>query len=508
MNFKKYLPSFLGGKSERKFDAAIIDRTTADWVYSPIKDNEDLRRDYKILVTRARDAAKNNSLIQKYLNLVDDNVVGSKGFNLQMRIKNDNGQPDNIADNIVENGWYDFGRAKNGYFTIDGKVGCNDFTRLVCKTRKIDGEAFIQIFRGVDNPYGISFRLIDSLDIDPLYTVYGQDRNGVQIFMGIERDKYGKPLAYWTREDHNSPYYGSGNRVRIPAEQIIHIFKQEYPNQVRGVTALSGALQDINHLKGYLQAELIAARIGACQMGMFEPKEGEAKAKIIGDTKATETTPATYEMSPGAFMKVPKGYSFKQLAPTHPAGNFDGFNSLISRNIACGLNVSFPSLTGNADSLSYGTYRGFLIIERDSWMTEQEFIKENFLEIIFQEWLKSSLMNNALTSGKITLPFSKFAKYNQPEFFGKRWQWIDPLKDLAGAVLAIDNGLKSPQEVASDLGRDYTDIVDDLVAAKALLESKNFVTNAQMKNQGLNLPEIMKADEENDKKANDKTNSD
>lgn len=66
----------------------------------------------------------------------------------------------------LETAWADFGKRSNGYITKDGKMGDLDLDALILRTLIIDGEVFIRVDRDAKNPYGLSFELIDSLQID------------------------------------------------------------------------------------------------------------------------------------------------------------------------------------------------------------------------------------------------------------------------------------------------------------------------------------------------------
>ena len=47
-----------------------------------------------------------------------------------------------------------------------GQFGDIDFDILILRTLVIDGEVFIRVDKNAKNPYGISFELLDTLQID------------------------------------------------------------------------------------------------------------------------------------------------------------------------------------------------------------------------------------------------------------------------------------------------------------------------------------------------------
>ena len=56
------------------------------------------------------------------------------------------------------------------------------------------------------------------------------------------------------------------------------------------------------------------------------------------------------------------------------------------------------------------------------------------------------------------------------QFQGRRWEWVDPLKDIEADIAAINAGLKSPQSVAAKLGLDYEDLPIEIKAAETMRE--------------------------------------
>lgn len=70
------------------------------------------------------------------------------------------------------------------------------------------------------------------------------------------------------------------------------------------------------------------------------------------------------------------------------------------------------------------------------------------------------------------LPFSKFEKFNAPKWSGKRWPWVDPLKDAQAVDLQLKNGTLSRTEVAAEKGDDLEEHLDQLAEEKRMLEEK------------------------------------
>lgn len=440
---------------KRVFTAGQHNRLTSDWITSTINTNEDIKRFLPVLVERSRHLAKNHSDYRKWLTMRSQNIVGPDGFNFQAKVVNTDGNPDKVANEIIERHWKEWGKAANKYCTIDGVGSFRDFCELVDRTFAVDGEAFIHIQRGSSNPYGISLELIDSLLVDVTKN-YVPDRPGKnQIIMGVEVDPNGKPLAYFIKTNPNDYGYSSETK-RVPSDQIIHLMKREFAGQVRGFPMASAAILDMNMLQGYREAELIAARIAACQMGVWEDSGNKIGARINPDSKNSNGT-LLVDFAPGKFVDAPSGKTLKTIQPTHPNADAGNFVRSMMRSIANGLSVFYNSFGNDLEGVNFSSMRSGALEERDNWKTCQRFFIENFLEKIYREWLRMFLL-----SGLSILPISKKDKFLNVVFQGRRWAWVDPYKDIQANALAIQSLIRSPQDVIRESGRDPEDVIAEI----------------------------------------------
>jgi len=62
--------------------------------------------------------------------------------------------------------------------------------------------------------------------------------------------------------------------------------------------------------------------------------------------------------------------------------------------------------------------------------------------------------------GAVRLPLGKFEKFNAPVFIPRRWDWVDPLKDIKAHREALDARIAAPQEVIEAAGRDPEEVLE------------------------------------------------
>lgn len=86
---------------------------------------------------------------------------------------------------------------------------------------------------------------------------------------------------------------------------------------------------------------------------------------------------------------------------------------------------------------------------------------------MFQAWLEMAVLTNQLD-----LRFNNFEEICQPEFSGRRWDWVDPLKDIKAALLAVDGDLSSKQRENRKRGQSYRKIMTEKAEDELLQPEK------------------------------------
>ena len=165
---------------------------------------------------------------------------------------------------------------------------------------------------------------------------------------------------------------------------------------------------------------------------------------------------------------LPEGYDFRAYESQYPSATYGEFTKAHLRRIATGLGVSYNTLAEDLEGVNYSSIRSGVLNERDQWMTLQSWLIASFLTPLYEEWLRFALLNGAiaLPNGS-PLPLAKYDKFAAHSWLGRRWQWVDPLKDIEAARLAIQTGVASPQSVAAQMGADVDDVLADIARFEA-----------------------------------------
>ncbi len=452
----------------RAFKAAAMNQLGgASWASMPININQDLRLANPMLKGSSRDLLKNNPHFQKFLTMARRNLIGPDGIRLQSKVKDASGASDKAANKIIEDAWADWGKAR--HCTTEGKLTWLDLQNFAVTNFMTDGEVFLRLLPGYNNKYRFSIQVLESMALS--MDLNANLNNGVRIRQGIEIDEWGKPLAYhfirapWGRDYSDyTPIFASSlgfQYDRIPASQIVHIYKPEFPGQLRGRPVASSVIWTLKMLDGYTEAELTAARAEASKMGFYTVEQG---ADVSADSRLADGTMIS-EFEPGIIQKLPAGVKYEKNDLQHPNGNYETFRKAILRESASGLGVSYNEFGNDLEGVNYSSIRQGALAERDTWKQEQSYWIEHLCQPVYESWLGCFLL-----AGLSPLPASKFDKFNSAEWLPRSWGWVDPRADADANISLMKAGLRSPQMILAETGVDIEDLQEQFQAATPFLK--------------------------------------
>ncbi len=456
--------------ARRDFTGASTGRLAGGWNTRNISANAELYRALDTLRARSRDLCNNNDYAKRFLGMVAANVVGGTGFTLQSRIYDAPKTPDTAANAAVERAWARW--CARGVCDVAGRLSMKDIQNLAITASARDGEALVRIVRGsaAGNAFGFALQVLDVDRIDT-QLVRAAAAGVNEIKMGVEIDGFGRAVAYWLRPYHPGELFLVDSaqiraHVRVPASEVIHGFRPDRPEQLRGLPWMHAAMARLNNLGGYEEAAVIAARVGASKMGFFETPDGTAP----GDGEDEEGVPFT-EVEPGQFGVLPAGSKFNAFNPDYPHQMYEQFVKACLRGVSSGLGVAYHALANDLTSVSFSSIRSGTLEERDQWMAIQAWFIEAFLEPIFMQWLQAALAFGQikLDNGS-ALSVAKIDKFSAHAWQPRRWQWVDPKNDMEANILAVENGFKSRQAICAELGGDFEDVLVQLKAEQDLAE--------------------------------------
>ena len=423
--------------NERGYIAAEVDRLTGAWTTMQTDVNYDLK-ELGTLQARAREELRNNEYVRRFVGMVRNNIVGPEGVKLQVKAMTARGAPDKPLNDVVEAQWGRWGQ--KGVCDVTGRYTFNDLQNLVVTGLVIDGEAFVRRIRNWNgNSWGYALQFID-----PARLPVSHNDADANIQLSIENNEWGRPVAYHIakklQSPVNTPFTNRRQEYeRIPADQILHFYMPDLANQDRGVPALAATMRNLNMLRGYQEAELVAARQHANQVGFFE-RDPNAATGFVGDGE--DGIGNLYmDSEPGEWRELPAGVKANWVDPSHPNQAYKDFIKAMLRSISSGLGVNYNTLSNDLEGVNFSSLRQGALDERETWKCLQQHLKNHFLQVIYDDWLLSSLQRGQLPTGGRPIEQQR-EKLQRVVWQPRRWDWVDPVKNEQAHGLAIQNRTK------------------------------------------------------------------
>ena len=447
--------SLLGSKKSapprrRTFQAAGLDRTLADWRASTASIDADIKAGLVRIRNRSRDLCQNNDYARAARRGVVVNVVG-RGIKMQAQAKKARGGDANkTVNDAIEAAWEKWQQKEN--CDAAGMLGFAGIERMIASSIFESGEILI---RKIYKPMGnMKIPLaLDLIEADLLDETYNEDNlpGGNYVKMGVEKNEWHRPVAYHFLSNHPGESVGwtkTPRRMRVPAKEIFHLFCPERIKQSRGIPWLVSTAIRLHHMKGYEDAEVIAARATACLMGFIQTPAGE----LQGDDVDAATGERLTEFDSGVFKYLGPGETIEVPDLKRPGGQFDPFMRNMLRGVAVSIGASYERVSGDYSQTNYSSSRLSLNDERDFWRVIQAWLIENFHQPLFKEWLDLAVLANEVSIKDF---YTNEANYIYPRWTARGWTWVDPAREVSAGIAAVRAGFTTQSEIVAQGGGDF-----------------------------------------------------
>lgn len=461
-------------RNQPAFAAAAINRLTNDWATSTLSADAKTRNSLQTLRARSRIVADDDRYGKKFTTMLKTDVLGECGITLRNKAKDPDrvvggkmvpGALDIFANTQIQDAWWEWGKKEN--CTVTKEMCWSAVQEQVLQTIAIDGECLIRKVRHFDNPFQFALQVLESDYLD----IHKNEKlpNGHVIRMGVELNTWRQPVAYHLfAENPNDNYFGTysaGQRyLRVPASDLIHLFVRDRSEQSRGIPWMSAGMKALNMLDGYEEAVLVNKRVSACKMGFLETT-GDAEYKGEDDGRGNKFMDA----EPGAFEQLPQGLKLASWTPQDTDPNTAMFIKANLRGIAAAFGVSYNVLADDMESVNFASGQLSLGFYRDTMRRVQRFIIDNFLNEVFKDWLDTQFVMGIGRIGQ--LPYAKFAKFNAPEWRGRRWQPVNPQQYYASVKDRLAMRLTSVSRVLQEEGEDPDETFQEIAEDKKKMET-------------------------------------
>ena len=174
----------------------------------------------------------------------------------------------------------------------------------------------------------------------------------------------------------------------VKAEDMIHVFRQDRPEQHRGVPEITSALPLFAHLRRFTLAVVSAAEAAADFAGVLytdAPANGEADAVEAMDT---------IQLERNMLLTMPGGWKMSQVDPKQPVTTYGEFKHEVLNEIARCLNIPYNIAACNSSGYNYASGRLDHQTYYKSLKVDQAFMEETVLDRILERWLREWALVN------------------------------------------------------------------------------------------------------------------
>lgn len=463
----------------RKYEGASNSDRIKLWNPSDSSANQEIKQDATSLRKRARELRRNNAYAHRAIQVITTNVVGS-GIKPVFKIKNKS------MKKYFDEAW-DRWAEKSSDCDFEGFQNLIGLQAQVMDAVVESGECFV-LRKRQSTSNGVPLKL-QVLEADYLDHSHNEDfKDGRQIRQGIEFNTKGERVAYHFYKNHPGEKTTKMQKVRVPSNQVRHVFEKKRPGQIRGVTFLHPVMIRLRDVDIFQDASLKKQQISACYSAFIYNANGDTLDNTYSNDSEWELLE---KLDSGTIEKLPPGYDIRFADPPNST-DYPAFVKTELMSIASGLGITYEALTQDYGNVNFSSARmGFLEFQRNIKRWQNEIMIMQFLNGILDWFI------DAIQFSKGAANFNISADKVQASWTTPAREMIDPSKEVPAARDAVKAGFKSISEVIRSLGYNPEEVFAERSEEMRVLKELGISTdtdpslklNSTTQNQGTNANE-------------------
>lgn len=435
----------------RAYEGATKSRRGDGWTsYSTSENaNSDIQKSLKVLRERSIDGYKNNASIFKAIRTIQNNVIGT-GI-----------MPTPVASEVkltpkeiqkIKDEWKHW--AESTECDFDGFFNQYGLQSLVMRNVAMQGEMFILKRRDSSSRHPIKLQALAPHMVDhSKSSLMLSEREGNYVVQGVEFNSQGKRVGYWVFDHNpNNEYTMKLSPKFVSADDMIHIFYKEFPEQVRGVPFGTSTMLSMRDLADYKDAQLMLQKVAACHVAFT------TKQDVEGSFDTNEQGQEIDRMEPGIIERLAPGETVTFNNPPTPS-SFSEYVSKNQQENAAGYGITYEQLTGDMGNVNFSSGRmGWIEAQRQIEDWQYNMFIPQFCDKIWG-WFMEGL--------RIKMIIGKNA---QAEWTPQGREMIDPVKEMNGLILELKSGLVSWTEACKRRGYNPDTLLEQMKTDKKMFE--------------------------------------
>lgn len=442
---------FLLKENLRKYEAASKGRRTDGWNSQGSSANTETRSALTILRDRSRQLGRDNPYAKRAFEVITTNTIGT---GIRPTADKNSGK---TAQKKIKKAWKDWAES-----TKCDHAGVFDFyglQALIMKSVAESGECLVIKRRSRDLTVPLELQVVEADFLDHSHDGE-QSADGNYTIQGIEFNRDGKRINYWLYYSHpgESGYLNSITSRKVPARDVLHIYRMERPGQVRGVPFGTSAMLRLKDFDDYEDAQLIRQKIAACFSIFVTDPDGDATAGT--DAEKEELA----KVEPGIIEYLKPGKEVTMASPPGVEQSYEPYSKTVLRAVAIAYGVTYESLTGDLSNVNFSSARmGWLEFHRlvnqyQSYMLVPMLCKPVWAW--FMEALRVSMNLDETITAEWTTP---------------RREMINPAEEIKAMSEAVRNGFMSWSEAIRQSGYDPEVVMQELREDLDLFDKNGFM---------------------------------
>jgi lambda family phage portal protein len=434
----------------RGYAAAQDVRSSAQWAPSGGSATAEVGAAAATVARRARDAVRNDPYASRIVDLWTGNADGA-------------GITTRWPDRAHADAWRRW--AESTACDAEGRLDLYGLQALAMRAVVESGECFVRLLLtppSPANPVGLRLQVLES---DHLDTARQGVIAGTPTIQGIALGEAGEPIGYWLHRVHPGASWllpGATwlNSERIPATDVLHIYRKRRPGQLRDVSWLAPILLRLRDLGDYEAALLMKAKIEAC-LAAVVTEEGEEALTGPAAGLLRDAQGRTVESFEPGMILYRRGMGNVEVVNPSGGGSHAAFARRALEAAAVGAALTYDQVSGDLTQANYSSLRAGKIEFRR--LCEQ--VQYGMLIPMLVRPIAERCHGQGALLGLWGAELPADVSHVPPAH-----EMIDPLKDTTALIAQVRAGFVPQPEAAGAFGYDFRQAVEMIREANALLD--------------------------------------
>jgi lambda family phage portal protein len=430
--------------------AAAQDHRASAWAPSGGSANAEVGMAAATVARRARDAVRNDPYAARIVDLWAGNTVGA-------------GITTRWPDDAHGRAWQRW--AESTACDAEGRLDLYGLQALVMRAVVESGECFVRFLLAEPtpaNPIGLRLQVLES---DHLDTTRDGLVEGVPTVQGIALGEVGEPIGYWLHRVHPGtawmiPGVASRPSERVPAADVLHVYRKRRPGQLRDVSWLAPVLLRLRDLGDYEAALLMKAKIEACLAAVVTEEGDETLTGPASGLLRDAQGRAVETFEPGMIL-YRRGMGSVEVVNPSGGGSHAAFARRALEAAAVGTGLTYDQVSGDLTQANYSSLRAGKIEFRR--LCEQ--VQYGMLIPMLVRPIAERFHAQGALLGLWDAEMPDGVSHVPPAH-----EMIDPLKDTTALIAQVRAGFVPQAEAVGAFGYDFRAAVEMIREANALLD--------------------------------------